>query len=225
MRNFTIPTPNRGMNLVLPQSKLRSGQSSKARNVVFTRAGVKRRRGRRAAYKPTNLGNYAISYMTRFYQLATTGTIFKFFVKAFGPGGTTPPDSNTGLWRQKSPLTTYDWSDDSKAVIGDGTTGSYTQIPFPNTSDNSLYDEHETTTHTVTSGAIQSGFSSKNWLYLVPQYDNTDDLDSAYPKNAPIRTDGTKAYLMGLVPPAALDTVDTEHDNLEDWYIIGKEVR
>lgn len=188
MRNFSLSRFNRGWNIVSPLASMDPRQLAKAQNAVYTKESVKRRRGRLASHART--GSNAVSMLKRFYRLATTGAISRYFLRAAG----------TALYKADSA-----WSDDVRSLVA-----SWTQIPFPNIGNNSLYDEHETAAHTISSGAIQDSFSSKNWLYLIPQYDNSDDLDAAYPKNAPIRTDGTKSFLMGLAPPAQLAGSDAD---------------
>lgn len=195
-RNYVRRLPNRGLNIVQPKAGLNGGQLYRAENVVFTRQSVKRRLGKLASHKPAVGVSVGVSLLKRFYNLATTGTITRFFIKAFG-----------GVLYQ----TTTDWSDDTRSAIA---TASWTNILLPNTANKSLYSNYSSTTTTVASGAWQGAISSKSWCYLQADYSSADDNDKT--EGVAVRTQGGKSFLHGLVPPAAIITADTEGGEIPD---------
>lgn len=194
-RNYVRYRPNRGLNIVQPKAALNAGQCYRAENVVFTRKSVKRRRGKLASHKValTSVAA-AVTMLKRFYNLATTGTVSKVFLKAFG----------AVLYG-----TTTDWSDDTRTPI---TTAQWTNIPYPNTANNSLYDGYSSVTAEPVSGGIESAVASKSWCYIQSNVSSAND--SAKTKGVPIRTQGGKAFLHGLPPPAALTSSVTELSDL-----------
>lgn len=188
-RNYVRYRPNRGLNIVQPKAALNAGQCYRAENVVFTRKSVKRRRGKLASHKValTSVAA-AVTMLKRFYNLATTGTVSKVFLKAFG----------ALLYG-----TTTDWSDDTRTPI---TTAQWTNIPYPNTANNSLYDGYSSTTSVPLSGGISSAVASKSWCYIQSNVSSSDDNGKT--TAVAVRTQGGKAFLHGLPPPVVLDSAD-----------------
>lgn len=193
-RNYVRARPNRGLNIVQPKAALNSGQLYRAENVVFTRKTVKRRAGKLASHKPAVGTPAGVSLLKRFYNLATTGTITRFFIKAFG-----------GVLYQ----TTTDWSDDTRTAVA---SASWTAISLPQTANNSLYSNYSSTTVSTLAGAWQSAISTKSWCYLQSDVTSADDNDKT--EAVPIRTQGGKSFLHGLVPPAQLALADTDDEAL-----------
>ena len=193
---------NRGTNYVNPRNHLIVGQSSRADNVDFTTQSVRRRKGRRRAYKAYNASTGSPSLHKRFYLVDTTGSTSKYTFIAYGAY-----DGDGGSFTSGFVKANSDWSDASPAGIT-----AFTAINSPNTTDNSLYYQdsagYDSGPITWTSGALTDAFSSKSWCYLFPTYTSTDDEDNTL--NVPMRTDGSKMYLHGLVPPNALVIGDTE---------------
>lgn len=189
---------NRGLSFVRPRGKIGNGQAQVADNVIFTKDALERRAGIAVAYRPDNPTDTGpVTLLKRFYDLATTGTIAKFFLKAYGSSIAIMPD------------TTAVWSDDTATAIT--ATWPVISLPATTTTPDTLYTLYDSpnTAVTVTSGAIKHAVQSHSWLYIYPDYASGDDNSRV--TNVPFRTNGTQCFIHGLVPPAALVTADTQN--------------
>lgn len=191
-RDILMPVPNRGLSLVRPRSLIGPSFCHRAENVELTPTSVRRRRGRLIAYNEDHGSAVALTALKRFYNLATSGTIAKKFLRAVG--GSDP------LW-----VADGDWDDDTQ------TPQNWTELDLPNAGDNTLYETGYGSGPIDTTGAnIRFIVASKSWAYVIVEAVAADDTNDK--RNVPLRTQGEvdSVYLHGLVPPASLDVADTE---------------
>jgi len=194
-RDFISKVLNRGLAMTVPRGLMREGQAQKAENVVYTESSAMRRGGKSAAYKVDDSAASTVNFLHRFYDLATTGTVSKYLIMGFG----------AKLWRADS-----DWVDATATAIT-----AKTALALPNTTDNTLYFKNSAGYAagpiTMDASTIRSGFASKSWLYVHPEFNSTDDTDITL--NVPMRIgeasgDEIRPYLHGLTPPNSIDSAD-----------------
>lgn len=180
---------DRGLNFVRNKARIPKGQCYMLKNYMFGKGTLRRRAGKWAAYVASTVEANVrpVSMLKRWYKLALTGAIEAYFFKA----------AYTGLWKADN-----DWDDLSPWTATIATDGVWTAMTLPATANQSLRTLLTGTSASFTDGYLQRSLGYNNWCYLFPEYASTDDAD--YLLNCGMRTNGSKVYLHGCTPPAAV---------------------
>lgn len=172
---------NRGLCVEREPGLIEPGFCSFIKNMRFTKKSVRRRDGKRAAYQQNVTGSVA-SMLKRFYKLRTSGSVLGIFLKA----------TADKIFKANS-----DWNDDSPT--GGGI--ACTELTKPTTSNSSLRNGLSASSVTLDSGAARFAVQARSWAYIGTYAVAADDTNGL--RNVPMRTDGDKIYLHGLMPPGA----------------------